>query len=62
MDHQRMVDAGGAIGIFSYGGMPHEMAKANLGLFAEKVLPRLKAQDVGEHIGGAGTPLGVATA
>jgi alkanesulfonate monooxygenase SsuD/methylene tetrahydromethanopterin reductase-like flavin-dependent oxidoreductase (luciferase family) len=60
MEHQGMVDSGASIGIFSYGGMPHDMAKANLSLFAEKVLPRLKAQDVGEAIGGLGTPLTVA--
>lgn len=60
MDQREMVDAAGSIGIFSYGGMPHDMARDNLNLFAEKVLPRLKAQEVGEHIGGAGTPLTIA--
>ena len=37
------IDASGVIGVFSYGGMPFEMAKDNINLFAEKVLPRLKA-------------------
>lgn len=54
MEHQRRVDSGAAIGIFSYGGMPQDMAQANLELFARKVLPRLKAHDVGETIGGTG--------
>jgi hypothetical protein len=62
MDHRSMVYAGGSIGVFSYGGMPHDAANANLGLFAEKVLPRLKAQDVGESIDGSGTPLTIAAA
>ena len=35
----------GLIGIFSYGSMPPEFAKANIRLFAEKVLPRLKAHE-----------------
>jgi len=60
MDHQGMVDSGASIGLFSYGDMPHDKASANLDLFAEKVLPRLKAQDVGESIGGAGKPLTIA--
>jgi alkanesulfonate monooxygenase SsuD/methylene tetrahydromethanopterin reductase-like flavin-dependent oxidoreductase (luciferase family) len=62
MDHQSMVDSGASIGIFSYGGMPHDVAMASLKLFAEKVLPRLKTQDVGESIGGTGTPLSIAAA
>jgi hypothetical protein len=32
------------IGVFSYGGMPHDVARANIRLFAEKVLPTLKAE------------------
>ena len=60
MNHQSMVDSGATIGIFSYGDMPHDMATASLNLYAEKVLPRLKAQKVGEHVGGAGTPLTIA--
>jgi hypothetical protein len=62
MDQRSMVDAGGSIGIFSYGGMPFTMAKANLALFSEQVLPRLKAADVGEPIGGAGRALNIAAA
>ncbi len=29
--------------IFSYGGMPHDEARRNIRLFAEKVLPRVQA-------------------
>ena len=55
-EHQRRADSGALIGAFSYGGMPHDLAKQNITLFAERVLPRLKALDVACHIGG-GTPL-----
>ena len=58
-EHQRRADSGGLIGAFSYGGMPHELARRNITLFAEKVLPRLKALDVGCDIGAA-APLTVA--
>lgn len=34
---------GGAGVIVSYGGMPHDVARANIRLFAEKVMPRLQA-------------------
>jgi len=47
------------IGAFSYGGMPHDVAKRNITLFAERVLPRLQALDTGCEIG-AGMPLTVA--
>ena len=30
-------------GVFSYAGMPYDMAEKNLRLFASEVLPRLKA-------------------
>ncbi len=60
-DHQRRADIGGVIGAFSYGGMPHDVAKRNITLFAERVLPRLKALDVGCDIGG-GAPLPTAAA
>ena len=59
VDYVERTDAGGLITMFSYGGMPHDMAKANMRLFAEKVLPRLKARDCGVEIGGGG-PLHVA--
>lgn len=52
MDYRDRVDAAGYITILSYGGMPFDMARANMDLFASKVLPRLKAVDVGAQIGG----------
>ncbi len=58
-EHQRRADCGGLIGAFSYGGMPHDLAKSNIRLFAEKVLPRLQAIDTGCDIGG-GLPLTIA--
>jgi alkanesulfonate monooxygenase SsuD/methylene tetrahydromethanopterin reductase-like flavin-dependent oxidoreductase (luciferase family) len=59
VEHQRRGDSGALIGAFSYGGMPHDLAKRNIVLFAEKVLPRLQALDVGCAIGG-GVPLTIA--
>jgi alkanesulfonate monooxygenase SsuD/methylene tetrahydromethanopterin reductase-like flavin-dependent oxidoreductase (luciferase family) len=58
-EHQRRADSGALIGIFNYGGMPAEIARRNLTLFAERVLPRLKAIDAGCEIGG-GEPLRIA--
>ena len=52
MTHHQLVDSGGLIGIFSYGDMPHDLAKQNMRVFAEKVMPRLKAVDTGSEIGG----------
>ena len=60
MENQKRADAAGSICIFSYGGMPQELAKQNMQLFAEKVLPRLKAHDVGADIGGNGQAIQVA--
>ncbi len=59
VEHQRRADSGGLIGAFSYGGMPHDLAKRNITLFAETVLPRLQALDVGCDIGGS-VPLTIA--
>src|SRR5436309_2876906 len=44
-EHQRLARSGMLIGIFSYGGMPHDEARRNMRLFAEKVLPRVQALD-----------------
>ena len=60
-EYQRRADAGAMIGVFSYGGMPHELARRNITLFAEVVLPRLKALDVGCDIGND-VPLTIAAA
>ena len=43
IEHQRMLGSEGVIGVFGYGGMPRDVAKANVQLFADQVLPRLKA-------------------
>lgn len=56
IDYQQRIDCAGFIGVFSYGGMPHDLARSNMKLFAEKVLPRLQAIDVGAEVGG-GAPL-----
>ncbi len=60
VEYQKLADAGGVIGVFSYGGMPHEMAKASMRLFAEKVLPRVKAYDAGATVGAGGARATVA--
>lgn len=44
MEYVDMVDADAVLGIFSYGGMPFDLAKNNMRTFAEHVLPRLKKQ------------------
>ena len=59
VEHQRRADSAALIGIFSYGGMPHDVARQNMHLFAEKVMPRLQKLDVGCEIGG-GAPLQLA--
>jgi alkanesulfonate monooxygenase SsuD/methylene tetrahydromethanopterin reductase-like flavin-dependent oxidoreductase (luciferase family) len=45
-DYQRMTGCDTLIGAFSFGGIPHDDAKRSMRLFAEKVLPRLKALQV----------------
>lgn len=44
MEYAELVDAEAVLGVFSYGGMPFDMARQNVQTFADKVLPRLKAQ------------------
>jgi alkanesulfonate monooxygenase SsuD/methylene tetrahydromethanopterin reductase-like flavin-dependent oxidoreductase (luciferase family) len=46
-----MAQAGGLLLLPSYGAMPNEVARANFELIAEKVLPALKAYDVGGDLG-----------
>ena len=58
-EYQEMTDCAGFINGFSFGGMPHELSKTSMRTFAEKVMPRLKALDVGSSIGG-GQPLTIA--
>ena len=52
IENTRRIDGAGVLCVFSYGGMPHDLAKANMRLFADKVLPALKAYDVGTTVGG----------
>lgn len=49
-----MIGAEGFIGVFSYGGMSAEKAETNMRLFADKVMPRLKA------LGAPGSIVGLA--
>ena len=58
-EYQEMTNCAGFINGFSFGGMPHEMAKTSMRTFADKVMPRLKAMDVGPALGG-GQPLTIA--
>jgi len=51
IENIRLIDGAGVICVFSYGGMPHDVAKASIRLFAEKVLPTLRAHDVGVRVG-----------
>jgi alkanesulfonate monooxygenase SsuD/methylene tetrahydromethanopterin reductase-like flavin-dependent oxidoreductase (luciferase family) len=44
IENNRRIGGAGVIGVFSYGAMPPALAKANIRLFADKVLPRLKAE------------------
>ena len=58
-DYREKTDCAGFICGFSYGGMPHELARQNMATFADKVMPRLKALEVSEQVGG-GAPLTLA--
>ena len=51
MEIRRRIDAAGFINVFSYGGMPYDLAVNNMELFSRTVLPRLKAVDVGTDVG-----------
>jgi alkanesulfonate monooxygenase SsuD/methylene tetrahydromethanopterin reductase-like flavin-dependent oxidoreductase (luciferase family) len=51
IENVRRIDAAGVVGVFNYAGMPDDVARANVGLFAEKVLPVLKAVDTGAAVG-----------
>ncbi len=55
-----MVGAAGIIGVFSYGGMPHDEAERNMRLFAEKVMPQLHDHETESDVGRAGPPTAVA--
>jgi alkanesulfonate monooxygenase SsuD/methylene tetrahydromethanopterin reductase-like flavin-dependent oxidoreductase (luciferase family) len=42
LDIKRRVGSDSFVGVFSYAGMPYDLAEKNLRLFAEKVMPELK--------------------
>ena len=50
MDVHGRVNNCGYVGVFSYAGMPPEEAERNMRLFADRVLPELKAFDAGDPI------------
>jgi alkanesulfonate monooxygenase SsuD/methylene tetrahydromethanopterin reductase-like flavin-dependent oxidoreductase (luciferase family) len=50
MDVHAQVNNAGFVGVFSYAGMSAQEATRNMTLFAEKVMPRLKAFDAGAPI------------
>ncbi|MGH9038643.1 MAG: LLM class flavin-dependent oxidoreductase [Acidimicrobiia bacterium] len=52
-ENVRRLDAAGVVGIFSYGGMPHDRARDNMDLFARRVLPTLSGIDTGAGLSGA---------
>ena len=43
----RLIDGAAVLQILSFGGMPQDVAEANMRLFADKVLPVRQAEDVG---------------
>jgi alkanesulfonate monooxygenase SsuD/methylene tetrahydromethanopterin reductase-like flavin-dependent oxidoreductase (luciferase family) len=51
MEYRDKVDGAGFINIFSFGGMPHHMARDSMELYSRTVLPKLKAIDVGAQVG-----------
>src|SRR3989440_12916196 len=50
-ENVRRIDGAGVVGVFNYGGMPHDVARANIGCFAERVLPALHGIDTGPPVG-----------
>ncbi|MEQ8344434.1 MAG: LLM class flavin-dependent oxidoreductase [Sneathiellaceae bacterium] len=51
IDRAAFLDIGGLLLLPAYGGMPHEVARANYDLVAARVLPALQAHDVGGDLG-----------
>jgi hypothetical protein len=50
-ENVRRIDAAGVVGVFNYAGMPDDVARANIGLFAEQVMPALHGIDTGAPVG-----------
>ena len=46
LEIQRLTGAEGFVALFSYGGMPYELAERNMRLFAKTVMPELKSHGV----------------
>lgn len=44
VENVRRVGGAGIVNIFSYGGMPHDLAEHSMRLYADKVMPALKAE------------------
>jgi len=44
VDTQKRTSGEAFLGVFSYSGMPYEMAEQNMRLFAKEVMPALKSQ------------------
>ena len=55
-ENVRRIDGAGLIGVFNYGGMPDDVARANIGLFADAVLPALHEIDTGPPLGAPAGP------
>ena len=51
LDYVERTDAGGLVVPLCFGGMPADEARANVELFAAKVLPELRRHDVGGDLG-----------
>jgi alkanesulfonate monooxygenase SsuD/methylene tetrahydromethanopterin reductase-like flavin-dependent oxidoreductase (luciferase family) len=49
-ENVRRLDAAGVIGVFSYGGMPFDVARDNMDCFARRVLPVLQGIDTGVEL------------
>lgn len=50
VERVRLIDGAGVINVFSFGGMPEDVAWANFDLYAKEVLPRLQAIDPARDI------------
>jgi alkanesulfonate monooxygenase SsuD/methylene tetrahydromethanopterin reductase-like flavin-dependent oxidoreductase (luciferase family) len=57
LDYVGRTDAGALLVTLGFGGMPHEVARANYDLFAREVLPALRAHDVGGDLGVTHAPV-----
>jgi alkanesulfonate monooxygenase SsuD/methylene tetrahydromethanopterin reductase-like flavin-dependent oxidoreductase (luciferase family) len=51
LDYARRCDAGALVVPVTFGGMPHDEARASFELFASEVLPELRRHDVGGDVG-----------